>query len=49
MIKQIGSVARQDIEAMSGQKIFLELTVKVHKDWKNDQTFLKELGLVSKN
>lgn len=49
MIKQIGSVARQDIEAMSGQKVFLELTVKVHKDWKNDQTFLKELGLVSKS
>ncbi|MFZ3151368.1 MAG: GTPase Era [Anaerolineaceae bacterium] len=49
MIKRIGSAARQDIEAMSGQKVFLDLSVKVHKDWKNDQTFLKELGLANKS
>ena len=45
MIKRIGSAARVDIEAVSGQKVFLDLTVKLRKDWKNDQAFLKELGL----
>ena len=44
-IKQIGSTARVDIERMSGQKVFLDLAVKVRKDWKNDQVFLKEIGL----
>ncbi|MFZ3071267.1 MAG: GTPase Era [Anaerolineaceae bacterium] len=48
MIKQIGSTARQDIEAMSAQKVYLDLTVKVHKDWKNDTVFLKEMGLANK-
>jgi GTP-binding protein Era len=46
-IKQIGSTARVDIERMSGQKVFLDLAVKVRKDWKNDQIFLKELGLAN--
>lgn len=46
-IKQIGSTARLDIERMSGQKVFLDLAVKVRKDWKNDQVFLKELGLAN--
>ncbi len=44
-IKQIGSAARQEIEKMNGEKVFLDLTVKVRKDWKNDQAFLRELGL----
>ena len=49
MIKRIGSAARVDIEAASGQKVFLDLTVKLRKDWKNDQAFLKELGLSQKS
>jgi GTP-binding protein Era len=49
MIKRIGSAARVDIEAVSGQKVFLDLTVKLRKDWKNDQAFLKELGLSQKS
>jgi len=40
MIKRIGSAARVDIEAASGQKVFLDLTVKLRKDWKNDQALL---------
>lgn len=44
-IKQIGSTARQDIEKMTGQDVYLDLTVKVRKDWKNDPVFLKQLGL----
>lgn len=49
MIKRIGSAARVDIEAASGQKVFLDLTVKLRKDWKNDQAFLKDLGLSQKS
>jgi len=49
MIKRLGSAARVDIEAVSGQKVFLDLTVKLRKDWKNDQAFLKELGLSQKS
>ncbi len=48
MIKQIGSEARRDIEAMSGESVFLELNVKVKKDWKDDERFLKQLGLSEK-
>ncbi|HOE35379.1 MAG TPA: GTPase Era [Anaerolineaceae bacterium] len=49
MIKRIGSAARVEIEAVSGQKVFLDLTVKLRKDWKNDAAFLKELGLSQKS
>ena len=48
MIKQIGSQARKDIEAMSGVGVFLDLNVKVKKDWKDDERFLKQLGLSEK-
>jgi GTP-binding protein Era len=44
MIKRIGSAARVEIEAVSGQKVFLDLPVKLRKAWKNDAAFLKELG-----
>ncbi len=44
MLKKIGSSARQQIEAMSGRKVFLELRVKVLKDWRNDETWLSRFG-----
>ena len=44
MLKKIGSSARQEIEAMSGRKVFLELRVKVRKDWRDDEKTLKLLG-----
>ena len=47
-IKQIGSLAREEIEKMSGERIYLDLTVKVRKDWKNDPAFLRELGLAGR-
>ena len=47
-IKQIGTVARRDIEAMNGQSVFLDLNVKVKKDWKDDERFLRQLGLNDK-
>jgi GTP-binding protein Era len=45
MIREIGTKAREELERATGQNVFLELAVKVQKDWKNDQTFLKQIGL----
>ncbi len=43
-IKKLGTLARQDIEKFLGKKVFLELRVKVRKDWRNDPQWLKRLG-----
>ena len=44
-IKAIGTTARQEIEAMLGTKVFLELFVRVEPGWAKDARRLKELGL----
>jgi GTP-binding protein Era len=44
MLKKIGSAARKEIEAMSGRKVFLEVRVKVLKDWRNDEDALRRFG-----
>ncbi len=44
MIKQVGSLARKDIEAFLQQKVFLELFVKVKDKWRDDEFKLKEYG-----
>lgn len=44
MIKQVGMSARADIEAFIGQKIFLELFVKVRPKWRDNDLQLKEYG-----
>lgn len=44
MLKSIGSAARKEIEEMGGRKVFLELRVKVSKDWRNDPNALRLLG-----
>ncbi len=44
MLKQIGATARREIETMGGHKVFLELRVKVEKDWRNREDFLWRLG-----
>lgn len=44
MIKQIGTLARKDIEEFIGQKVFLELFVKVRPKWRDNETFLREYG-----
>ena len=44
MLKQIGSGARKEIEEMGGRPVFLELRVKVLKDWRNDENALRRLG-----
>jgi GTP-binding protein Era len=47
MLKQIGTLARQDAEKLLGTKIFLQLWVKVKKGWREDEHMLKNLGLVN--
>ncbi|TCT27012.1 GTP-binding protein Era [Melghiribacillus thermohalophilus] len=44
MLKEIGKRAREDMEALLGSKIYLELWVKVQKDWRNRLTQLREYG-----
>jgi GTP-binding protein Era len=44
MIKQLGTLARQDIEKFIGQKVFLELFVKVRPKWRDNELQLKEYG-----
>ena len=44
MLRKIGTMARQDIEAMSGRKVYLELRVKVLSGWRNDERALKRMG-----
>lgn len=44
MIKEIGSTARKEIEAMSGRKVYLQLRVKVRKNWRDDEKVLKRFG-----
>ncbi len=43
-IKKLGMQARADIEEFTGKKIFLELYVKVDKDWRDSETELKRFG-----
>jgi GTPase len=47
MLKAIGTSARKQIEEMSGRKIFLDLRVKVSKNWRNDPYMLNVLGYIS--
>ncbi len=44
MLKEIGRLARPDIEMMLGNKVYLDLWVKVRKDWRNRDAILKSLG-----
>ncbi|MGM8214143.1 GTPase Era [Bacillaceae bacterium W0354] len=44
MLKKIGTEAREDIERLLGSKVFLELWVKVQKDWRNRIHQLREYG-----
>ncbi len=44
MIKQLGTLARKDIEEFIGGKVFLELFVKVRPKWRDNELFLREYG-----
>jgi GTP-binding protein Era len=45
MVKEIGTRARPEIEAVMGHPVFLDLTVKVRPRWRRDETQLERLGL----
>jgi GTP-binding protein Era len=43
MLKKIGTAARKEIEAMSGKKVFLQLRIKVRKNWRDDEKMVKQM------
>jgi GTP-binding protein Era len=45
MVREIGTRARPEIEALLGQPVFLELVVKVRPKWRRDERMLERLGL----
>ena len=47
-LKKVGTQARRDIEAFFGKKVFLNLYVKVLKDWRNKDSELKNFGYANK-
>ncbi|AGL00859.1 GTP-binding protein Era [Desulfoscipio gibsoniae DSM 7213] len=46
MLKEVGKQARQELEALLGSRIFLELWVKVKKDWRNRDIDMRNFGLL---
>ena len=44
MLKKIGQEARADIEDLLGEKVFLDIWVKVQKDWRNKPSLLNDYG-----
>lgn len=47
-LKKVGTQARKDIEKFFEKKVFIELYVKVNKDWRNNETQLKRFGYLNK-
>jgi len=43
MIREIGTAARQELEAETGRRFFLDLTVRVREDWRDDEGFLSRI------
>jgi GTP-binding protein Era len=48
MLKEIGKRARQDMEKFFATRIYLELFVRVRKDWTQDAGMLREFGYTEK-
>ena len=44
MLKMVGTEARKDLESLLGNKVYLELWVKIQKDWRQNEPFLSEIG-----
>jgi GTP-binding protein Era len=44
MLKKIGTAARQDIERLTGAKVFLKLAVRVQKNWRKDPKAIERFG-----
>ena len=45
-LKEIGTIARTELESMLGKKVYLELFVKTVKNWKDKERYIKELGFL---
>ncbi len=43
MLKRIGTTARKEIESLLGTRVFLELFVKIHEDWRSSSSFVEDL------
>ena len=43
-LKRVGTEARRDLEEFLGKHVFIELVVKVNKDWRNNESELKKFG-----
>jgi GTP-binding protein Era len=43
MLKKIGTAARKEIEVMNGKKVYLQLRVKVRKNWRDDEKLVKQM------
>ena len=48
MLKNIGTQARMDMEALFGARVFLELFVRVKKDWTSSERMLQEFGILKR-
>ena len=46
MLKRVGTLARKDIETFFDKRVFLELYVKVEKDWRNQENKLRAFGYI---
>lgn len=49
LLKEVGKLARKECEALLGYPIYLDLWVKVKKDWRNEQNMLRRLGYVDQD
>lgn len=45
VVKEIGSKARREIEALLGSRVYLDLRVQVRKKWRQDERMLEDLGI----
>jgi len=46
MLKEIGTLARQELEEIFGKKVFLELWVRVQEGWRKKDLILKDFGFI---
>jgi GTPase len=45
MVRAIGTAAREEIEALEGRKVHLELSIRVRRGWRRDEALLDRLGI----
>lgn len=46
IVKKVGSLARGELEKLSGKKVYLELNVKVKANWRQDEELLRQMGII---